>query len=187
MKHSENTYCGQELEYIQPFGDIFQKTIPQHWWLFWTLSKILLISLRLFEFWHLLVNKFWRYRTIQKRTLHILYCYLLDNAHLHINIQTKKTDIQTSVGKSNFVLKVQKSHQCWGTVFCHRKLECTLKEKSQSDDPWEGLEEILCDATLIESLFSLFGPNFLHRHIKWISLAYCSQSQKLFPECVNPV
>ena len=62
-----------------------------------------------------------------------------------------------------------------------------LKEKFQSDDPWEGLEEILCDATLIESLFSLFGPNFLHRHIKWISLAYCSQSQKLFPECVNPV
>lgn len=30
-----------------------------------------------------------------------------------------------------------------------------LKEKFQSDDPWEGLEEILCDATLIESLFSL--------------------------------
>ena len=36
-------------------------------------------------------------------------------------------------------------------VYCGQE----LKEKSQSDDPWEGLEEILCDATLIESLFSL--------------------------------
>ena len=105
------------IEYIQAFGDNFQKTIPQHWWLFWTLSTKLLFSRPCLNISLLSLYVYERVCIIQKRKVRIC-SVLFWIAHYRRNLFTNKCQNSNNRREiSNILLKVQKSHQCWGKVF----------------------------------------------------------------------